>query len=437
MDGTEEGKRTSDAAAGEDRPIRFFVSYAHDDKALSATLAGKLQVLFRGHTHVSFELWSDHQILPGTQWRGEIQKAMENCDAAVLMVSPAFVASDFIRKVELPYLLQNKRVIPVALKPIPQKTIPKDLEALQIFYDTSHKSFIDRTNDRTREAFALQLFERICAIVGGQPEQEPRIPATVRRLGPKDARYFINHAYPLLESRIPESELRSEEDMVRFLGESHEKFRYFLVAELGGKAEGFLYATAGRTSFNPFISYLVVSRGSSNHRELAGLLLEELSNHVQRDAPNADSARFLLEIEDPANTKDPTERRERLARFRLFAGMAQASGFDLRLIHMPYFQPRIGVDPDAAEVPLALLVARPKSEQGWHAMPKSEATSVMKHIYLEHYGTSYSGDPVEREKFQKECQDLCERVVASMRDPVRLLDWSSYTRVLRTSHQEP
>src|SRR5262249_27780617 len=96
-------------------------------------------------------------------WKEQIQKAMEECDLALLMISPAFLASDFIRKVELPYLLEHKRVIPVALKPISLNRAASDIQAAQIFYHEK-KPFIDCTTGRTQEAFALQLFERICKV---------------------------------------------------------------------------------------------------------------------------------------------------------------------------------------------------------------------------------------------------------------------------------
>jgi hypothetical protein len=84
----------------------------------------------------------------------------------------------------------------------------------------------------------------------------------VRRLGTTDAQYFVDSVYPLLESRIPEEELRSEEYLVRYLRDPVEAFpRYFISATCGGQADGFLYASANRSFFNPFISYLVVRRG--------------------------------------------------------------------------------------------------------------------------------------------------------------------------------
>lgn len=81
-----------------------FISYSHKDKKWLQMLQTHLKPLMRGGDLL---VWDDSRIQPGTNWRGEINDAINAANIALLLVSPDFLASDFIAHNELPPLLEG------------------------------------------------------------------------------------------------------------------------------------------------------------------------------------------------------------------------------------------------------------------------------------------------------------------------------------------
>ena len=94
-----------------------FISYSHADRRWADLLLEQMGPLQRG---ALLDCWSDSEIRPGDVWRTEIQRALDSAVVAVLLVTPAFLNSDFIAQNELPPLLRaaERRNLTVVWIPI-------------------------------------------------------------------------------------------------------------------------------------------------------------------------------------------------------------------------------------------------------------------------------------------------------------------------------
>lgn len=82
---------------------QLFISYSHRDKdwleVVKAPLAPYVEL--RG-----LQVWDDTLIAPGELWREAIDRALASTRVALLLVSPGFLASPFIRDEELAFFLE-------------------------------------------------------------------------------------------------------------------------------------------------------------------------------------------------------------------------------------------------------------------------------------------------------------------------------------------
>ena len=107
-------------------PLKLFYCYAHEDKVLRGALDSHLSILRRQGL---IDVWYDGQISPGADWECEIERRLSTADIVLLLVSAAFLASDYCFGIEMKQALQRHeegtaRVIPIILRPVDWEDTP-------------------------------------------------------------------------------------------------------------------------------------------------------------------------------------------------------------------------------------------------------------------------------------------------------------------------
>jgi hypothetical protein len=152
-------------------PALFFLSYARRDSADVERFRSVLEPLLKASSKFQFGEWIDRQILPGEHWRAEIDEALASSRFGLLLLSPGFLASDFITEQELPPLLAKRVVVPVALQQILFDGT-MDLKGLgdrQVFRDSKGRSFDGCRSGPARRDFARELYSKIVALLEKNP----------------------------------------------------------------------------------------------------------------------------------------------------------------------------------------------------------------------------------------------------------------------------
>lgn len=97
----------------------IFISYSHKDTEWLEEVKTHIKPLER---YYGIEEWDDKKLRTSDRWKVEISKVLNEATIAILLVSPYFVASDFIVNNELQPLLENAnkkgvKIMPVMVSP--------------------------------------------------------------------------------------------------------------------------------------------------------------------------------------------------------------------------------------------------------------------------------------------------------------------------------
>jgi TIR domain len=102
------------------RPVRVFVSYSHRDSRYVKN--GDLLDYLSGLKNDNVEFWWDERIETGEAWDERIRTEIANTDIALVLVSQAFLNSQYCQNVEIRAFLEARkanglRIFPVILSP--------------------------------------------------------------------------------------------------------------------------------------------------------------------------------------------------------------------------------------------------------------------------------------------------------------------------------
>jgi hypothetical protein len=101
---------------------RLFVSWCHADAKLKIPLMDDLRRHLKILSGVQIHCWQDQDLYVGDVLVTEVARNIDDCDYGLLLLSPAYFASDFITAHELPRFagpFGDRPMIPVDLSKVP------------------------------------------------------------------------------------------------------------------------------------------------------------------------------------------------------------------------------------------------------------------------------------------------------------------------------
>lgn len=198
-----------------------FISYAHKDNENSDPTKRWLNRLLEYLQPLVIQnrisAWSDTDIEVGDQWERSIETQLSNANVAVLLISPAFLGSKYIRNSELPALLMNAMnkgaaVLPVILRhsPFAETTFkypdpangPNEL-SLSIFQSANPPDKpLNSLQEHEQDAVLLSVAQRILELAGTKTTTgSPATVSTVLSLPLTRNPFFTGRAQVLSDLR--------------------------------------------------------------------------------------------------------------------------------------------------------------------------------------------------------------------------------------------
>lgn len=142
-------KRAAEEVVAHERKCKVFISYSHaDSKYLDEGSKTSLLSYLKTLEKEGVELWVDRGIRPGDYWDKTIRENIESADVALVLVSQAFLNSDYCNTVEMSAFINKQkerglRILPVILSPCDWKShawlskiqcLPRDGKTIESHY---------------------------------------------------------------------------------------------------------------------------------------------------------------------------------------------------------------------------------------------------------------------------------------------------------------
>jgi len=105
---------------------KLFISYSRKDAEYLDEFKSHISSLLRNE---QIELWTDTEIIPGKVWEDTLKKQLEESDIIIFLVSPDFIASDFIYDVEILKAIERHEkgqliIVPIIIRPCDFTSLP-------------------------------------------------------------------------------------------------------------------------------------------------------------------------------------------------------------------------------------------------------------------------------------------------------------------------
>lgn len=153
------------------RSATVFVSYADADSAWAVPFIEALKGLARTHDGIQVAFWYDKSNLGSGLWRKQIREAVKGSALGLMLLTPAFLRSNFVRDRELPHFdydgfdSDNTPCAVIGCEPVDRSVLQqRGIDASQIIgcRNDSGVCRYAELDDADKAAFASLVFAKLC-----------------------------------------------------------------------------------------------------------------------------------------------------------------------------------------------------------------------------------------------------------------------------------